>query len=175
MIRTDQRSFVHLSDHRGATPSQQKAFLAARVSVSHHLQIELTNAAADALSRREQEEQLHSVIVVQLRWLETVVEGYEKDPEAQKMLQELSLHNPNDEGNTLARGVIHHQIKTWLGSHREAHDAVLHALHNSAIGGHFGVEATFQRVCSLFSWSRMRQDVHRFVQTCQILQQEIGE
>lgn len=91
------------------------------------------------------------------------------------MLQELSLHNPNDEGCTLARGVIHHQIKIWLGSHREAHDAVLHALHNSAIGGHFGVEDTFQRVCSLLSWSRMRQDVHRFIQTCQILQQEKDE
>ena len=67
------------------------------------------------------------------------------------MLQELSLHNPNDEGCTLARGVIHHQIKIWLGSHREAHDAVLHALHNSAIGGHFGVVSDASRCAPLYT------------------------
>ena len=112
---------------------------------------------------------------MQPRWLEIIVEGYEKDPLAQKLLSELALSSPNDQGYALDKGVIRYQGKIWLGSHSEAHDAVLKALHSSAIGGHSGMEATYQRVAALFIWPGMKSYIQKYVQSCVVCQQAKGE
>jgi hypothetical protein len=44
------------------------------------------------------------------------------------------------------------------------------ALHTSAIGGHSGVKATYERLKHLFSWKGLRQDVESFVKQCEICQ-----
>jgi hypothetical protein len=40
------------------------------------------------------------------KWLETVIEGYQKDGETKQLLAELSLSWYNDKGFTLTDGVI---------------------------------------------------------------------
>lgn len=58
-----------------------------------------------------------------------------------------------------------------MGNNQLAQRHILQALHNSAIGGHSGVNATYQRVKALFAWPQMKTTVTEFVQACQIYQQ----
>jgi hypothetical protein len=62
-----------------------------------------------------------------------------------------------------------------LGKQEQAHDAVLQALHNSGLGGHSGIAATYNKVKSLFSWPGIKQDVTTFVNNCQVCQQSKSE
>jgi hypothetical protein len=171
IIRTDQRSLVHLTDHRIATPIQQKAYfklMGFQYKVLYKKGAE--NRAADALSRRPSEE-CGAMSTVTPIWLDTVTEGYTNDPKAQQLLQELSLTTTNSQGYALIDGVIRHKGRVWLGNHTQAHNAVLQALHNSGLGGHSGNLVTYQKVKQLFSWPNMRKDVEAFVQRCTICQQ----
>jgi hypothetical protein len=171
-IRTDQRSLVHLGDHRITTPIQQKAYfklMGFQYQVLYKKGAE--NRAADALSRRPAADECSSISAVKPAWIETVTDGYASDPKATQLLTELALQSPNDKGYSLHQGVIRYKGRVWLGSHTSAHQAVLQALHNSGLGGHSGSLVTYQKVKHLFHWPNMRKDIEAFVQKCATCQQ----
>lgn len=135
----------------------------------------ITNKAADALSRRPQHSHAYAISVVKPRWIEIVTEGYQQDPKAKQLLVELSVQGFNEQGFSIQDGIIRHKGRVWLGSHKEAHQAVLLALHSSGLGGHSGTLATYHRVKQLFSWPHMKQDVLHYVSACQVCQQAKSE
>lgn len=49
------------------------------------------------------------------------------------------------------------------------------ALHDSAIGGHSGTQATYQRVKKVFYWRGLKADVVQFVQQCATCQKAKSE
>lgn len=104
-----------------------------------------------------------------------VVDSYLEDPTAQELLQKLSLHPDGLDHFTLVDGVIRFKGKVWLGHHQEAKQAVLSSLHDSGIGGHSRIHATYKRIKSLFEWPGMKKDVTSFVQTCAVCQQAKAE
>ena len=93
IIKTDQKSLTHLDDQRLSTPWQQKALtklLGLQYRICYKKGAE--NWVADALSRRPDLDQdtatlnqLVSSSVVP-KWLEEVMQGYENDAQAQKIL-----------------------------------------------------------------------------------------
>lgn len=121
LICTDQRSLVHHDDQHVATPMQQKAFFR-WIGFQYCIIYKQgkTNVAADSLPHRDTGEQLHSATSVQQRWLEIIAEGYDEDPMAKKLLTELALSSPNEQGYSLVQDVIRHHGKIWLGSHNNA-------------------------------------------------------
>ena len=103
--------------------------------------------------------------------MEIIVEGYQQDPQAQQLLTELSVVTPNDKGYALVDGIIKHKGRIWLGNHKEAHQAVLLALHASGLGGHSGITATYHKVKALFSWPNMKNDIQEYISKCQVCSQ----
>jgi hypothetical protein len=87
------------------------------------------------LSRSTSTEELSAISECKLRWLEIIVEGYEKDSETKQLLTELCVTGSNSKGFTLSDGLIRFKGTIWLGNHKEAHQAVMLALHDSGIGG----------------------------------------
>lgn len=87
------------------------------------------------------------------------IEGYQLDPKAKQLITELSLSNTNDKGFSLVNGIIKYKNRVWLGSHKAAHEAVLLALHSSAMGGHSGFLATYHRIKKHFAWPHMKEDI----------------
>lgn len=77
---------------------QQKAFIKL-MGLQYKLKYKKgqENKAADALSRKEEDES-QAISTCVPKWLEIVQEGYEKDEEAKHLLTELSL-NPEGVGN----------------------------------------------------------------------------
>lgn len=62
-----------------------------------------------------------------------------------------------------------------MGNNPLAQNHILQALHNSGVGGHSGVHATYQRVKQYFSWPQMKKSVQDFVAGCQVCQQAKSE
>jgi hypothetical protein len=87
------------------------------------------------------------------------------------LLTELSVTSPNNQGYSLDNGIIKYQGRVWLGNQTEAKQAILLALHNSAIGGHSGVNATYHKVRALFSWPHMKQEIQEYISKCAVCQQ----
>ncbi|CAD6267218.1 unnamed protein product [Miscanthus lutarioriparius] len=76
-----------------------------------------------------------------------LVEGYEDDEQAKRLMTELAISADSHPGYKLQNGVL------------------------SGIGGHSGVSATYARVKQLFARPSMKQSVQEFVKQCQICQQ----
>lgn len=128
-----------------------------------------TNKAADALSRISYpEQQVAAISVSQPNWLHILQDGYLQDPAAQEKLAQLSIQSSPLNGYSLVNGVIRYKDRIWIGTNQLAQRHILQALHDSAIGGHSGVTATYQRVKSIFAWPQMKASVHAYVQACQV-------
>lgn len=174
LIYIDQRSLIHLGDHKFNTKIQQKAFFKL-LGLQYKIVYKKgsTNTAADSLSRRPQ--MICAVSTVTPKWMEIVVEGYLKDEKTKQLLTELSVQGANDQGFTLVDGVIRKNGKIWLGNHTAAHQAILQALHNSGLGGHSGFRVTYHRISQMFAWPGMKQHIMSYVQHCKICQQAKSE
>jgi hypothetical protein len=75
------------------------------------------NKAANTLSKQSTADELLAISTSTPRWLEIIVESYQKDPQTQQLLAELSITGTNDKGFALVDGLIRHKSKIWLGTY----------------------------------------------------------
>lgn len=171
IICTDQQALLHLSDQRLNTGMQHKAFVKL-MGLEYTIQYKrgITNAVADALSRRQQNQSLLAISSAVPLWMENVVAGYEDDAKTKHLWVELSVSGANEKGYTLENGMIHYKGRIWVGQNLLAQQHILQSLHTSALGGHSGGLATYQRVKKLFAWPKMKSSVTEFVQACAVCQ-----
>ena len=87
------------------------------------------------------------------------------------MLAQLALHSPDEHGYSLDKGLIKFKNKIWVAQNSALQTKLITALHSSAIGGHSGVQATYQRIHRLFHWKGLKSAVEDFVKQYQICQQ----
>jgi hypothetical protein len=78
--------------------------------------------------------------------------------------------SPNDKGFSPSQGLIRNKKRIWVGANSALHTKIISAFHSSAMGGHSGIQATFQRVNKLFSWPGLRHDVELFIKQCSVCQ-----
>jgi hypothetical protein len=176
VIRTDQKSLLHLTEQRLGIGMQHKAFIKL-MGLQYTIQYKkgITNAAADALSRCQHSSELLAISAAVPSWLDKLVSGYTDDASTKKLWTELSLSGTNAEGFELRDGVIRKKGRVWVGGNSVAQQHILQALHDSGIGGHSGTLATYQRIKKLFDWPNLKQSVHDFVQRCDTCQRAKAE
>lgn len=75
------------------------------------------------------------------------------------------MHSPSGQFH-IADGMIYFKSRIWVGNALDIQIKILMALHSSPLGGHSGIEATYNRIKGLFAWPNMRQTVHTFVSQC---------
>ena len=68
-------------------------------------------------------------------------------------------------------GLIRFKDKLWVAQNSALQTKIIHAFHASAIGGHSGMHATYQRIHRLFHWTGLKMAVEDFVKQCQVCQQ----
>jgi hypothetical protein len=83
----------------------------------------------------------------------------------------LAVHSPNKHGFSLHQGIIRHGSQIWVGENSTLRIKLIEAFHSSAVGGHSGVHATYQRIKKLFQWKGMKQELDSFVKQCVVCQQ----
>lgn len=178
IIRTDQRSLIHLDDQRLVTSWQQRA-LTKLLGLSYRLVYKkgLENKAADALSRCRSNEvyQLSTVSSCVPSWLEEVQKGYDSDISTSQLLAKVLLSPSQFPSYSLKNGILYYMRLIWLGANSELQLKIMSAFHCSAVGGHSGIQVTYSRVRRLFAWSGLKQAVRQFVSNCSICKQAKAE
>lgn len=71
---------------------------------------------------------------------------------------------------TFVNGELRRKGKLVVGNNEETKLHILKWLHDSAIGGHSGRDATLQRIKSLFYWPRMNVEVQAYVRNFAVCQ-----
>lgn len=175
LIRTDHKSLLHLIEQRVTSRLQHKA-LVKLMDLNYQIQYKkgVNNTATDALSRCEEGEQLAAVSECTPAWIQKLQEAYTDHPEDKQLFTALSVIGKDEKGFSLQDGVICFKGRVWIG-HTLAQQHVMEAVHNSGIGGHSGVTATYSRIKALFAWPNLKQTVQTFVQQCETCQQAKGE
>jgi hypothetical protein len=72
---------------------------------------------------------------------------------------------------TLTDGVIRYNNRIWIGQNFALRTKLITAFHSSALGGHSGIQATYQRLKKMLYWAGMKGDVQSFVKQCLVCQQ----
>ena len=172
VIKTDHKSLCHLQDQTLSTDWQKKA-MAKLAGLQFKLQYKkgTENRVADALSRVGHAFECAAISGVTPIWLQEVLNSYTNDSVSQRLLTELAVVSPNASGYSLKHGLIYRNTQILVGANTALRTKVIAAFHSSAVGGHSGVQATYQRVKKLFYWTGMKTDVESFIKQCQVCQQ----
>lgn len=178
IIRTDQRSLIHLGDQRLATLWQQKALtklLGLQYKLVYRKGVE--NRAADALSRCDSPEilQLSALSVCVPSWLDEVRDSYASHPHTSSLLSQVLLQPESAPHFSVTDGVLRYKGRIWLGHNVGLQQKVLGALHNAAVGDHSGVQVTYTRLRRLFAWPGLKKSVQLFVDSCSMCKQAKAE
>jgi hypothetical protein len=148
IIYTDQKSLVHLNEQRLNTPWQQKVFvklLGLHYKIVYKKGVD--NSVADALSRRSHGMvQLSALSVVTPRWLSEVIQGYQSDPQAIKLISQLAIDPNAVVDYSLCKGLLRHKNRIWVGNNPQLQSKIIQALHSSPLGGHSGIPVTIRRI-----------------------------
>lgn len=67
-------------------------------------------------------------------------------------------------------GLIRYKGRIHVGSNTEIRQQILNNFHSSAIGGHSGKRATYQRVKKLFYWPGLQRGVDELINECPVCQ-----
>jgi hypothetical protein len=121
VIHTDHKSLIHLNEQRLTTSIQNKAFIKL-MGLQYKIRYKKgeDNRVADALSRKDEQQEIYAISTSQPKWLEMVVESYHKDPATMQLMQKLALQPEGMDDFALVDGVIRFKGKIWLGNYHEA-------------------------------------------------------
>jgi transposase InsO family protein len=76
---------------------------------------------------------------------------------------------------TFSNGILRYKGKIYIGNTGDLKHQLLHSFHNSALGGHSGERATYQRIKLNFYWPHLKQHVTDFVKQCPVCQRNKSE
>jgi len=171
-ILTDHKSLCNLADQQLSTELQKKA-MSKLVGLQFEFKYKrgVENGAADSLSRVGHLLAAHMVSSCKPDWLQEVLNSYTTDTTATALLQELAVHSPNDKGFRLKKGMILYKDRLYIGENLALQTKLISSLHDSAVGGHSGIHATYQRIKQLYYWPGLKLAVEQYVKQCQVCQQ----
>ncbi|KAJ3708704.1 hypothetical protein LUZ61_012409 [Rhynchospora tenuis] len=178
VIRTDQISLKHLLEQKATTALQHKG-LCKLLGLDYKIEYKRgkENKVADALSRVESQNwsiqqtvpTMHAISEIIPQWIQDILVSYTDDPWIAELQSKLAATPPPTE-LTCYQGILRYKGRICVGSGGNWREMILHALHDTSVGGHSGVNATYQRVKKLFYWPHLKQFVHDHVSACQSCQ-----
>ena len=157
VIKTDHKSLSFLMEQNLHSDLQRKA-----MTRLMGLQFKVVykkgkdNVAADALSRVGHLVAIQAVSMSVPVWVHEVANSYATDSQAQSLLARLTIHSPDEHGYSLHQGLIIFKDRIWVGDNSGLQTKIITALHSSAVGGHSGQRATYQRVKRMFYWKGLK-------------------
>jgi hypothetical protein len=97
------------------------------------------------------------------------------DTEAQHLLARLCVKSPDEHGYSLSLGMIQKGSLIWVGNNSTLRTKLVAALHDSAMGGHSKIQATYHHLKKLFLLKGMKGDVEDFIKQCPTCKRAKGE
>lgn len=129
----------------------------------------------DALSRTTHSSELMAISTVIPSWITQVLQSYENDTKCSGMITKLSVNTEALPNVTLVKGLLRYKGRLLIGSSGNLRTQLLQSFHNSALGGHLGERATYQRLKLHFYWHQMKKQVTEYVKICPTCQKNKAE
>lgn len=63
----------------------------------------------------------------------------------------------------------------YIGKEEHIKEQIINSFHTSALGGHSGMVANYQRIKRIFYWPGLKKQVHKFIAECAICQRAKSE
>lgn len=169
IIRTDQQSLKFITSQRLSEGVQHKLLLKLlEFDYTVEYKKGRENKVADALSRRDQDiSTCLAISSVTPDWKADITASYSSDPNCQKWMSFTSLPNSK---YSLSHGVLRYKGRIVVGTDMTLKHQIFQSLHASAIGGHSGQRATYQRVKRLFYWPHLKAQVLKWDSECPVCQ-----
>jgi hypothetical protein len=79
----------------------------------------------------------------------------------------------NPEGHTpitLHVVLLRYKGRIYIGTDSDLKQHIMHSLHASAIGGHSGIVASYQRIKRIFYWPGMKKELTKYISECAVCQ-----
>ncbi|KAK8918267.1 hypothetical protein KSP39_PZI021328 [Platanthera zijinensis] len=130
------------------------------------------NACADALSRKYEagEGELNTVVIIQSELLKAVQSSWENNAHIQRIISTKEADETKEPKYEWRQGVLHRRGKLVVGNDVELKKWLLQLFHDSAMGGHSGITATYIRLKRVYYWRGMKQEVYAYIQRCPVCQ-----
>jgi hypothetical protein len=175
IIKIDQQSLKYITEQRVAEGIQHKLMLKL---LEFDFTIEYKkgkeNLVVDALSKKYCK--LFSISVAKPMWIKEVLASYGNDTTITSLLEEFLITPPPPGSHySIQAGILRYKGKIMVGSNTQLRLKLIKALHSSAVGGHSGMRASYQRVKKIFYWPGMKRDVESWVAQCPTYQRSKHE
>lgn len=103
------------------------------------------NLVVDALSRRDSEEEDNLAIsAVTPAWVSELLESYRGDRDYERLIAHLAFQPGGSGPYTINQGVLQYKGRICVGETRELRDKLIKQFHDFALGGHSGIQHTYQ-------------------------------
>ncbi|WCJ33627.1 Transposon Tf2-6 polyprotein [Euphorbia peplus] len=171
-VYTDQKSLRHLLQQRVTTPDQQNwvaKLLGYNFSICYKPGRE--NRAADALSRRDEDGELFTLVSIPT-WVQgaQMLEEVKQDPQLLKIISDLEQNIHQHPGYSLQNGVLFYKKRLVLSKTSSWIPKLISEFHNTKTGGHSGYYRTYRRLAANLYWVGMAAEIQKFVQACDVCQ-----
>lgn len=176
IIRTDQQSLKYIQEHRLVEGIQHK-LLVKLLGFDYVIEYKKgkENRAADALSRMPCPTSVLAITMITPKWMEEIQGTYDQDEHCLQLLTKLSVQRDSVAHFTLQNGLLRYKGRIVVGNTGSLQQRLISTFHNSALGGHSGERATYQRIKLLFYWPNMKSIIADYVKKCPICQKNKSE
>ncbi|VFQ78707.1 unnamed protein product [Cuscuta campestris] len=126
-------------------------------------------AAADALSRRDSDDNTTASFVALSQPIPVLLEAIKAEQRTQPEIAELKTAveaSTTPHAFTVQDGVLYYNRRICLSADSALRQQLLAEFHSSPLAGHQGIERTFRRLAAVFYWRGMRKDVRAFLAAC---------
>ncbi|KAL0324566.1 UNVERIFIED_CONTAM: Retrovirus-related Pol polyprotein from transposon [Sesamum calycinum] len=154
---TDQKSLKHILDQRIDSILQQK-WITKLLGLSYERRI-TANAVTTQIPL----------------WLQDVQDSYEGNTLFQTVVQAKTLDDLAFPDYSYEAGILRRKGRICVGSHGGIREKIIRSMHDSALGGHSGINGTYQRVKPLFYWPTLKGDINTWVKECEVCQRSKHE
>jgi hypothetical protein len=131
------------------------------------------NSAVDALSRKFSS--ILAISAITPTWMYEMINSYSADDHTKTLVQKFILPPKPQSDYTMHARVFKYKGRLVIGQDQTLQTKLLSALHKSAIEGHSGIRATYQRIKKLFYWPGLKKAVESFVSQCSTCQRSKHE
>ncbi|CAN0860162.1 Transposon Tf2-6 polyprotein [Linum grandiflorum] len=168
-ILTDHQSLKYLLEQRLHTQIQKKGLLKLMgLDFDIKYRQGKLNKAADALSRVGEEDQCLGITAVTPEWKLELEDSYQGDTDIQELIAACAASPGGPNLHYFEAGLLRYKGTICVGKGGTLRKQLLELFHASPVGGHSGMQATYQRVKQYFYWEGMKTEVTKLVAECDI-------
>ncbi|GMI70373.1 hypothetical protein HRI_000706600 [Hibiscus trionum] len=173
VIKTDHEPLKHLLEQKLTTTVQKKG-LTKLLGLDFVIKYRKgkSNLVGDALSRAYDPEaellQLTATLITPT-WVSDIESSYISNALAQKLITALAIDNNFVYEWTYTKRILRYKTRVYVADHGPLRAHLINTLDDSPVGGHSGIQATYQRLRSYFYWPGLKSAVTTYVQSCDIL------